>query len=240
MAKEKSIKSAAFNKISKHKTEINSLRTSKQPQITILAFRLSLDKLAHVFQRTEQTQKLICWQKLTLSCFTQKSQMDISMTKMETSKTHKIQCGMLLLEKLVTTRAVIAKKEFFDKLSTNKMVKMIQQRKKEELMVRVKKAFIFLNKLALRQRCNKAFRRLSENTQAYKIQDFISNTEQEWKINTEQSEVIRQKQASIKIQEYESQINVLKLGHGKLENENDELRDELEDMRTSKEHSERQ
>ena len=73
-----------------------------------------------------------------------------------------------------------------------------------------------------------------QNTQAKKMADHFEETQQQMKSGSKQAEQRLQRQMEMSIQEYESKIQVLKLSHNKLENENEELRDEAEELKSSK------
>jgi predicted RNase H-like nuclease (RuvC/YqgF family) len=67
------------------------------------------------------------------------------------------------------------------------------------------------------------------------MDDHFNETQQQWKSGSQQTEQRLQKQMDISIQEYESKVQVLKLSHNKFENENEELKEEVEELKSSKE-----
>lgn len=158
----------------------------------------------------------------------------------ESSRTYNIKCGLVLLHKQIQSKYSVIKKEFFDKLAANKLVRLIQEQKRAELLNKVAKAFTFLNKVATRQKCGRGFRQLLINTHSAQIAEKVRATEEELKSNWQKSESIVKKELEYKVQEYESKVSVLKLSQGKLENENEELKDELEDLQKNYSFSEQQ
>ena len=125
-------------------------------------------------------------------------------------------------------------------MSVNRLVKMYQEQKRKDLLAKVGKAFTFLNRLAVRQKCNSAFRKFQLNIQLSNMEEVMKNKQKEWDGNFQKSEIAVKRDLELKIQEYENKLSVLKLSHGKLENENEELRDEAEELRGTNEHSQLQ
>ena len=170
------------------------------------------------------------WKIWMVQWFNHRSELDMSRAIQESSRTYNIKCGLILIHKQIESKNWIIKKEFFDKLAANKLVKLVQEQKRKELLSKVGKAFTFLNRIATRQKWGRGFRQLLINTHSAQITDKMRATEEELKSTWQKSESIVKKELEYKIQEYESKISVLKLSQGKLENENEEIKDELEDI----------